>query len=724
MNSSMTRRRRATRAAKNPNYINTDGHRHRRLQQHRAAGQPPELGDARLLLDPGPVRPVRAVARLRRGPGRQHARPEHRRHRPRRLDADRRTPAAWNGTPTITYEYQWQRCDAAGNNCVDIPGATGWHLHARPRRRRQHDPRRRHRGQRRRLLEPRRPRPPTGTIAPARARPTSRSRPSAAPPSDGADADHHVGGWNGTGPLDYDVQWQRCDAAGNELRRHRRRHRLELHAHRRRHRLRRSAATVTATNAAGSATAHSVPTGTVARSPPVNTAAPAISGTARDGQTLTAEHRHVDRHRPDHLHLPVAALRRRRRRTAPTSRGETGLDLRRWPRADIGQHVRVQRHRAPTSPATPPRARRRPPPSSPRPAGQHRRCPTLSGTAHDGSTLTLDRRHAGPAPTPLAFAYRVAALRRRRRQLRRHRRRDGGRPTSLDHRRHRLHHPRARHRLERRRHRHRADRADRRRRARRRRPTRSLPDVIAARASDGQMLSADDGTWTGTPPIIYTYQWQRCDAAGATCADIAGATEPDLHPDARRHRPRRPRRSSPATNAAGAASVAAAADRPGRRPRRRSTPSPPTVSGTAARRPDADRRTTAPGPARRRSPTPTSGSAATPPAPNCADIAGATGSTYTLADADVGHTVRVVVTGDERRRHATPATARRPRSCTATRRSTPTRPSLSGTARDGQTLTPTTATGRGTPTLSLHLPVAALRRRRRQLRRHRRRDRR
>jgi hypothetical protein len=33
-------------------------------------------------------------------------------------------PGDWQGTPTITYTYQWQRCDAAGANCVDIPGAT------------------------------------------------------------------------------------------------------------------------------------------------------------------------------------------------------------------------------------------------------------------------------------------------------------------------------------------------------------------------------------------------------------------------------------------------------------------------------------------------------------------------------------------------------------------------------------------------------------------------
>jgi hypothetical protein len=34
-------------------------------------------------------------------------------------------PGDWQGTPTIAYSYQWQRCDAAGANCVDIPGATG-----------------------------------------------------------------------------------------------------------------------------------------------------------------------------------------------------------------------------------------------------------------------------------------------------------------------------------------------------------------------------------------------------------------------------------------------------------------------------------------------------------------------------------------------------------------------------------------------------------------------
>ena len=38
------------------------------------------------------------------------------------------------------------------------------------------------------------------------------------------------------------------------------------------------------------------------------------------------------------------------------------------------------------------------------------------------------------------------------------------------------------------------------------------------------MLTASTGTWTGTTPIGYAYQWQSCPAGGAACTAITGAT--------------------------------------------------------------------------------------------------------------------------------------------------------------------------------------------------------
>jgi hypothetical protein len=37
-------------------------------------------------------------------------------------------------------------------------------------------------------------------------------------------------------------------------------------------------------------------------------------------------------------------------------------------------------------------------------------------------------------------------------------------------------------------------------------------------------LTATVAGWTGTPTVEFTWQWQRCDSAGANCADVDGAT--------------------------------------------------------------------------------------------------------------------------------------------------------------------------------------------------------
>ena len=55
-------------------------------------------------------------------------------------------------------------------------------------------------------------------------------------------------------------------------------------------------------------------------------------------------------------------------------------------------------------------------------------------------------------------------------------------------------------------------------------PSNTSPPTISGSAVVGQVLSGDNGTWSGTQPISYSDQWRRCDSSGANCSDIAGAT--------------------------------------------------------------------------------------------------------------------------------------------------------------------------------------------------------
>jgi Concanavalin A-like lectin/glucanases superfamily len=55
-------------------------------------------------------------------------------------------------------------------------------------------------------------------------------------------------------------------------------------------------------------------------------------------------------------------------------------------------------------------------------------------------------------------------------------------------------------------------------------PTNTSPPTITGAPVDGQPVTVDEGTWSGTQPIAFAYQWRRCDAGGGACTDIAGAT--------------------------------------------------------------------------------------------------------------------------------------------------------------------------------------------------------
>jgi hypothetical protein len=55
-------------------------------------------------------------------------------------------------------------------------------------------------------------------------------------------------------------------------------------------------------------------------------------------------------------------------------------------------------------------------------------------------------------------------------------------------------------------------------------PVNETDPSISGIAAKGQTLTASPGAWSGTQPITFTYQWRRCNDAGADCSDVSGAT--------------------------------------------------------------------------------------------------------------------------------------------------------------------------------------------------------
>jgi subtilisin family serine protease len=170
----------------------------------------------------------------------------------------------------------------------------------------------------------------------------------------------------------------------------------------------------------------------------------------------------------------------------------------------------------------------------------------------------------------------------------------------------------------------------------------SLP-TISGTAQEGNLLSAQPGTWTNDP-VGYSYQWRTCDAAGANCSDIPGATSVNYTPvEADVNSTLRV--SVTASNGGGsttAASAPTAAVQPAL-PQTPTNTSPPTITGTAQQGQilTSDVGTWLHAPTSFATQWRRCDSAGA----NCSDIAGATSSSYPVTGADVGSTIVVAVTG-------------------------------------------------------------------------------
>jgi GH25 family lysozyme M1 (1,4-beta-N-acetylmuramidase) len=61
-------------------------------------------------------------------------------------------------------------------------------------------------------------------------------------------------------------------------------------------------------------------------------------------------------------------------------------------------------------------------------------------------------------------------------------------------------------------------------------PVLSVPPTLVGAPVAGQVLAAVPGIWEGGKPLEFSYEWRRCDAAGANCVPITGATAETYRP--------------------------------------------------------------------------------------------------------------------------------------------------------------------------------------------------
>ena len=181
----------------------------------------------------------------------------------------------------------------------------------------------------------------------------------------------------------------------------------------------------------------------------------------------------------------------------------------------------------------------------------------------------------------------------------------------------------------------------------------SLP-TISGSAAVGGTVTANPGTWTGSTPITYQYQWLICGTDGNACHDIAGATS-QTYKFAANDRGNTARVTVIASNADGSSAATstqtaliAAASGP-------TATALPAITGSAS---VGSTLTASQG-------TWTGNgnisyayqwTVCSPDGSACRNISGATSQTYVLTSNDLGNALRVVVTATDSN-GSTPATS-------------------------------------------------------------------
>ena len=174
-------------------------------------------------------------------------------------------------------------------------------------------------------------------------------------------------------------------------------------------------------------------------------------------------------------------------------------------------------------------------------------------------------------------------------------------------------------------------------------PANTTMPSITGQNYQGSEMTANKGTWTPSAPNLptFTYQWERCDGGGGSCAPIAGATG-TTYTGTAADLTHTLRVAVTATNLDGASTVRTAPTGIVTLPPAPVNATPPAITGIAG----TGQTLTASNGVWNNAPSAFAfqWQLCDEDGTNCADIPGATGTTYVPSLADQGHSVRVVVT--------------------------------------------------------------------------------